>query len=254
MEEIIEQSSEAPKEDKAPVEKTEKSITELAGIKPDNEKDPKESLIVDLKRDLKESKKLLSEMSQAITQVREDVRKGTISKAEAQDEFDELAERHNVDPAFAKELSKLILSKSELSTKSETEELRHSLELGRAKEVNNALVEAFDAAIAENPEFSKIANKNAVLKYVSQVVLPDENESGKSMVDILKDLYGEQIKGEVEGYSSQAKNTPDKKDFKKPTEDDFKELSQKAETTGEVDDDYFTGLLERSGHILNKKK
>lgn len=222
------------------------------GEKQDDEKDPKEGLIVELKKEGKEQKKLISELSTAVKTLREDIKKGSLTRSEARDELDELAEKYEVDPAFVKELSGLLLEKSQSNIKKDIDDLKQNDLQERTRKAKAGLESEFDRVIKANPELAKVAKKDVVVKYIQNVVLKEDKNSVKTMSDVLEDLYGIEPSS-IEGYDGNAKNAPDKEDMKKPSDESFKRMASKEGDTEEKDE-YFDGLLERAGMAAKRKK
>jgi hypothetical protein len=77
------------------------------------------------------------------------------------------------------------------------------------------------------PDLGKVAKKEAVRKYI----MSSEENLGRTMEDILEELYGDAEKPEpgMEGYSSQGGNHPKEPDYTKPSEDDHKRIAESRE-------------------------
>lgn len=221
------------------------------GDKP-KEGDEKDSLIVELKKENREMKKMIrDEVIPTIRDLQQQVKKGGASADEALDELDALAKEWELEPKFVQKLANILLTKSKKQFEdeylSDIKDIKSRTE-AQSKEINNAQITAaiskeFDRVIEENPELGKIAKKEAVRKYI----MANEENLKRTMEDILEELYGDSAKSEpgMEGYSSQGGNHPKEPDYSKPSEDDHKRIAESRERGGKEFDKYQEGLIDR---------
>jgi ribosomal protein S17E len=237
------------------------SIAQVAGASSDSkddkpkEGDEKESLIVDLKKENREMKKMIrDEVIPTIRQLQQEVKKGGTSAGDALDELDELAKEWDLQPKFVQKLASILLNKSKKQFEdeylSDIKDIKTKTE-AQSKEITNAQItgaisKEFDRVIADNPDLAKVAKKEAVKKYI----LSSEENLNRSMEDILEELYGDSEKPEagMEGYSSQGGNHPKEPDYAKPGEEDHKRIAESRERGGKEFDKYQEGLIDRLTH------
>lgn len=220
------------------------------GAKP-KEGDDRDSLIVDLKKENREMKKMIrDEVIPTIKDLQEQIKKGGSRGADAKDEIEALIEG-SADPEFTRKLANALLSKSKKQFEdeylSDIKDIKKKTE-AQSKEINQAQItgaisKEFDRVIAENPDLAKVAKKDAVRKYI----MSSEENLGRTMEDILTELYGDSEKPEpgMEGYSSQGGNHPKEVDYTKPTEDDHKRIAESREKGGKEFDKYQESLIDR---------
>ncbi len=242
------------------------SIAQVAGAEGDSkdgkpkEGDEKESLIVDLKKENREMKKMIrDEVIPTIRQLQEQTKNGG-SGGNAKDELDSLAEEWKLEPKFVQKLASILLNKSKKQFEdeylSDIKDIKSKTE-EQSKQISNAQITAaiskeFDRVIAENPDLAKIAKKDAVKKYI----LSSEDNLKRTMEDVLEDLYGDAAKDSagMEGYSSQGGNHQKEPDYKAPTEDDHKRIAQSREKGGQEFEKYQEGLIDRLTHRSRHRK
>lgn len=236
------------------------SIAQVAGGENDSkagkpkEGDDRDSLIVDLKKENREMKKMIrDEVIPTIRELQEQIKKGGSRGEDAKDEIEALIEG-SADPEFTRKLANALLTKSKKQFEdeylSDIKDIKKKTE-DQSKEINNAQITAaiskeFDRVIADNPELGKVAKKEAVRKYI----MSSEENLGRTMEDILEELYGDAVKPEpgMEGYSSQGGNHPKEPDYKKPSEDDHKRIAESRERGGQEFEKYQEGLIDRLTH------
>ncbi len=236
------------------------SIAQVAGGENDSkggkpkEGDDRDSLIVDLKKENREMKKMIrDEVIPTIRELQEQIKKGGSRGEDAKDEIESLIEG-SADPEFTRKLANALLTKSKKQFEdeylSDIKDIKKKTE-DQSKEINNAQITAaiskeFDRVIADSPELGKIAKKEAVRKYI----MSSEENLGRTMEDILEELYGDAVQPEpgMEGYSSQGGNHPKEPDYKKPSEEDHKRIAESREKGGQEFDKYQEGLIDRLTH------
>ncbi len=235
------------------------SIAQVAGSddskggKP-KDNDERDSLIVDLKKENREMKKMIrDEVIPTIKDLQEQIKKGGSRAEDAKDEVEALIEG-SADPEFTRKLANALLSKSKKQFEdeylSDIKDIKKKTE-AQTKEINNAQItgaisKEFERVIADNPELGKVAKKEAVRKYI----MSSEENLGRTMEDILEELYGDAIKPEagMEGYSSQGGNHQKEPDYTKPSEDDHKRIAESRERGGQEFEKYQDGLIDRLTH------
>jgi len=225
------------------------------------EGDEKEGLIVELKKENREMKKMIrDEVIPTIRQLQEQVKKGGTSASEAKDELDALAEEWELEPKFVKKLADILLNKSKKQFEdeylSDIKDIKSKAE-EQTKQITHAQITAaiskeFDRVVADNPEIGKIANKEAVKKYI----MSSENNLKRTMEDVLDELYGSAQKdgAGMEGYSSQGGNHPKEPDYKSPSAEDHKRIAESRERGGEEFDKYQENLIDRLTHRSRHRK
>jgi ribosomal protein S17E len=219
------------------------------------EGDERDSLIVDLKKENREMKKMIrDEVIPTIRQLQEQVKKGGTSAGDALDELDELAKEWELEPKFVQRLASILLNKSKKQFEdeylSDIKDIKSKTE-AQSKEISNAQITAaiskeFDRVVAENPDLAKVAKKEAVRKYI----MSSEENLKRTMEDILEELYGDASKdsGGIEGYSSQGGNHPKEPDYKAPSDEDHKRIAESREKGGQEFEKYQDGLIDRLTH------
>jgi len=235
------------------------SIAQVAGAddskggKP-KEGDDRDSLIVDLKKENREMKKMIrDEVIPTIKDLQEQIKKGGSRGEDAKDEVEALIEG-SADPEFTRKLANALLSKSKKQFEdeylSDIKDIKKKTE-AQSKEINNAQItgaisKEFERVIADNPELGKVAKKEAVKKYI----MSSEENLSRTMEEILEELYGDVVKPEpgMEGYSSQGSNHQKEPDYTKPSEDDHKRIAESRERGGQEFEKYQDGLIDRLTH------
>jgi len=243
------------------------SIAQVAGAEGDSkggkpkEGDEKENLIVDLKKENREMKKMIrDEVIPTIKDLQQQIKKGGTSADDALDELDALAKEWELQPKFVQKLASILLNKSKKQFEdeylSDIKDIKKKTE-DQSKEINNAQITSaiskeFDRVIADNPDLAKVAKKEAVKKYI----MSSEENLGRTMEDILEELYGDSEKPApgMEGYSSQGSNHQKEPDYKAPSEDDHKRIAQSREKGGQEFEKYQEGLIDRLTHRSRHRK
>lgn len=224
------------------------------GEKPKGD-DERDSLIVDLKKENREMKKMIrDEVIPTIRDLQQQIKKGGTSADDALDELDALAKEWELEPKFVQKLASILLTKSKKQFEdeylSDIKDIKKKTE-DQSKEISNAQITSaiskeFDRVIADNPDLAKVAKKEAVKKYI----MSSEENLGRTMEDILEELYGDSARPEpgMEGYSSQGGNHPKDPDYSKPSEEDHKRIAESRERGGQEFDKYQEGLIDRLTH------
>lgn len=243
------------------------SIAQVAGAESDSkggkpaEGDEKESLIVDLKKENREMKKMIrDEVIPTIRDLQQQIKKGGTTADDALDELDELAKEWELQPKFVQKLANILLTKSKKQFEdeylSDIKDIKKKTE-AQSKEISNAQITGaisreFDRVIADNPDLAKVAKKEAVKKYI----MSSEENLGRTMEDILEELYGDSERPEpgMEGYSSQGNNHQKEPDYKAPSEEDHKRIAQSREKGGQEFEKYQEGLIDRLTHRSRHRK
>jgi ribosomal protein S17E len=243
------------------------SIAQVAGAENGSkggkpaEGDEKESLIVDLKKENREMKKMIrDEVIPTIRDLQQQIKKGGTTADDALDELDELAKEWELQPKFVQKLANILLTKSKKQFEdeylSDIKDIKKKTE-DQSKEISNAQItgaisKEFDRVIADNPDLAKVAKKEAVKKYI----MSSEENLSRTMEDILEELYGNSEKPEpgMEGYSSQGSNHQKEPDYKSPSEDDHKRIAQSREKGGQEFEKYQEGLIDRLTHRSRHRK
>lgn len=230
------------------------------GGKP-KEGDEKESLIVDLKKENREMKKMIrDEVIPTIRDLQQQIKKGGTTADDALDELDALAKEWELQPKFVQKLASILLNKSKKQFEdeylSDIKDIKKKTE-DQSKEISNAQItgaisKEFDRVIADNPDLAKVAKKEAVKKYI----MSSEDNLSRTMEEILEELYGDAVKPEpgMEGYSSQGSNHQKEPDYKAPSEEDHKRIAQSREKGGQEFEKYQEGLIDRLTHRSRHRK
>ncbi len=243
------------------------SIAQVAGAEGDSkggkpkEGDEKESLIVDLKKENREMKKMIrDEVIPTIRDLQQQIKKGGTTADDALDELDALAKEWELQPKFVQKLASILLNKSKKQFEdeylSDIKDIKKKTE-DQSKEISNAQItgaisKEFDRVVADNPDLAKVAKKEAVKKYI----MSSEDNLKRTMEEILEELYGDAVKPEpgMEGYSSQGSNHQKEPDYKAPSEDDHKRIAQSREKGGQEFEKYQEGLIDRLTHRSRHRK
>jgi ribosomal protein S17E len=217
--------------------------------------DERDSLIVDLKKENREMKKMIrDEVIPTIRDLQQQIKKGGTSADDALDELDALAKEWELEPKFVQKLASILLTKSKKQFEdeylSDIKDIKSKTE-AQSKEISNAQITSaiskeFDRVMADNPDLAKVAKKEAVRKYI----MSSEENLSRTMEDILEELYGDSAKPEpgMEGYSSQGGNHPKDPDYTKPSEEDHKRIAESREKGGQEFEKYQEGLIDRLTH------
>ena len=217
--------------------------------------DEKDSLIVDLKKENREMKKMIrDEVIPTIRELQQQIKKGGTSADDALDELDALAKEWELEPKFVQKLASILLTKSKKQFEdeylSDIKDIKKKTE-DQSKEITNAQITSaiskeFDRVVADNPDLAKVAKKEAVRKYI----MSSEENLSRTMEDILEELYGDSAKPELgmEGYSSQGGNHPKEPDYKTPSEEDHKRIAESRQKGGQEFEKYQEGLIDRLTH------
>ena len=233
-----------------------KSIAEVAGsadskgAKP-KDGDEKDTLIVDLKKENREMKKMIrDEVIPTIRQLQEDVKRGGTSAGDAQDELDQLAKEWKLEPKFVHKLSGILLSKSKKQFEdeylSDIKDIKSKTE-AQSKQITNAQITAaiskeFDRVTGENPDLAKVAKKEAVRKYI----MSSEENLNRSMEDVLEELYGSgKESAGMEGYSSQSGGHAKETDYSQTSDDDNRRIAESRVKRGSEFEKYQDNLIGR---------
>jgi ribosomal protein S17E len=240
------------------------SIAQVAGAEGDSKGgkgDEKENLIVDLKKENREMKKMIrDEVIPTIKDLQQQIKKGGTTADDALDELDALAKEWELQPKFVQKLASILLNKSKKQFEdeylSDIKDIKKKTE-DQSKEISNAQItgaisKEFDRVVADNPDLAKVAKKEAVKKYI----MSSEDNLKRTMEEILEELYGDAVKPEpgMEGYSSQGSNHQKEPDYKAPTEDDHKRIAQSREKGGQEFEKYQEGLIDRLTHRSRHRK
>lgn len=243
------------------------SIAQVAGGESDSkgakpkDGDERDSLIVDLKKENREMKKMIrDEVIPTIRDLQQQIKKGGTSADDALDELDALAKEWELEPKFVQKLASILLTKSKKQFEdeylSDIKDIKSKTE-AQSKEISNAQIASaiskeFDRVVAENPDLAKVAKKEAVKKYI----MSSEENLGRTMEDILEELYGGSEKPEpgMEGYSSQGGRHQKEPDYKAPSEDDHKRIAESRERGGQEFEKYQEGLIDRLTHRSRHRK
>jgi len=238
---------------------------EGAGKKADDDDkgDDQRQVIKSLTKENRELKKMIrDEVIPTIKSLQEQVKNEGTSAKEAKDELEAIAEKWELKPEFVKELSGILLNKSKkqfedeyLSDIKDIKDIKAKTEQ-QSKQVTNAQITAaiskeFDRVVAENPALAKVAKKEAVKKYI----MSDEDNLGRSMEEIIDELYGDDKESAgIEGYSSQGGNHPKDPDYTSPSEEDHKRIAESREKGGKEFSSYQEGLIDRLTHRSRHRK
>lgn len=217
--------------------------------------DERDNLIVDLKKENREMKKMIrDEVIPTIRDLQQQIKKGGTSADDALDELDTLAKEWELEPKFVHKLANILLTKSKKQFEdeylSDIKDIKSKTE-AQSKEISNAQITSaiskeFDRVMADNPDLAKVAKKEAVRKYI----MSSEENLSRTMEDILEELYGDSAKPEpgMEGYSSQGGNHPKDPDYSKPSEEDHKRIAESRVKGGQEFEKYQEGLIDRLTH------
>jgi hypothetical protein len=217
--------------------------------------DERDKLIIELKKELKESRSLTKESTEAIVALKDAISKGTLTRSEAKDELDQLADEFGVDPAFVKKFEGVLTKRNASALSGDVEIIRKTAEEKRQIQIDADLSSRFNAAIEEDPRFKDIANRDVVINYIKTAILPRSDAAKHTMASVLEDFYGNVIpKTRVESPNQASQNAPERVDYTRMSEDDYKRIHNKMKSTGEVDDEYTNSLLERAGVSSRRNK
>ena len=203
---------------------------------------PQERVILDLKSENRELKKMIKdEVIPTMREMQQQIKQGSLSKQDVKDELDALAEKYELDPEFVKELAGAIKTKTtkEVEDKYLTDikdikaDREQGKKLSQEARIKQAVVSEFDRVIADNPGYSKIAKKEVITK----MILNNPEYQDMAMEDVLAEVYGEIENPGMDGYTPQGSNhTPETK----PSE-----LADKPNLKGEELNSYADDLIQR---------
>lgn len=226
----------------------------------DDKGDDQRVVIKSLTKENRELKKMIrDEVIPTIKELQEQAKRGGIGAQDAKDELEAIAEKWELKPEFVKELSSLLLNKSKKQFEdeylSDIKDIKAKTEQ-QSKQVTNAQItgaisKEFDRVISENPSLAKVAKREAVKKYI----MSNEDNLGRSMDEIIDELYGEEKDSAgIEGYSSQGGNHPKDPDYTSPSEEDHKRIAESREKGGKEFGSYQEGLIDRLTHRSRHRK
>lgn len=139
-----------------------------------------ESVVIQLKKDMKELKKQVTSGDKTVDEVDEALQA--------------LGEEHNVDPVFLQKLTKVIRSKTQTEFEEKLEKaMEPAKELSAAQkkaEMDKTFDEYYDKTLEALPEFKDIANKEVI----RALAFRKEN-ANKTFQQILEDSYGHLVQG-----------------------------------------------------------
>lgn len=203
---------------------------------------PQERVILDLKSENRELKRMIKdEVIPTMREMQQQIKQGSLSKEDAKDELDALAEKYQLEPEFVKELAGAIKSKTtkEVEDKylTDIKDIKAERETGKRvtqeARIKQAVVSEFDRVVAENPAYGKIAKKEVITK----MILNTPEYQDMAMEDVLAEVYGDISNPGMDGYTPQGSNhSPEVK---------ASELSDKPNLKGEELTTYADDLISR---------
>lgn len=162
-----------------PEPKAGETIGEVLGNpapKPKEVKMVPEAVFLDLKKELKELKRAIKEGA---------------NKTEVSADLKALADKHNIDEGFLRELVSTVQSENKAEFDKELEKrLKPFEEKDRSAKIDKAFESAFNRAIEQMPEYAKIVNKQ-VIKTLSL----DPANASKTFNQLIEEAYGHLISG-----------------------------------------------------------
>lgn len=207
--------------------------------------------LMEFKKENRELKRMMrDEIIPTMKEMQQQIKSGALSKQDAKDELDALAEKYELEPEFVKELANTIKSKTtkEVEDKylSDIKDIKADRETGKKlsqeARIKQAVSSEFDRVVAENPAYAKLAKKDAVTK----LIMSDEDYQEMAMEDVLAEIYGEP-EGEpgMDGYSAQGSNHKKAVNTSNPSDEEHAEIAASRERGGEDFNKYADDLILR---------
>lgn len=188
---------------------TDKKVTDGEPKKP--AVTPQERVILDLKSENRELKRMIKdEVIPTMREMQQQIKNGSLTKSEAKDELEALAEKYELEPEFVKELAGAIKSETtkEVEDKylSDIKDIKADREKGKAltqeARIKQAVVSEFDRVVADNPGYAKIAKKEVITK----MILNTPEYQDMAMEEVLAEVYGDVENPGMDGYTPQGSN------------------------------------------------
>ena len=205
--------------------------------------------MISAKKEAREYRRLLSdEVIPTSKALQEEVKSLKSGGSVEKDELEEVAEKYGIEPAVVKDLARAITSKTtkevedKYLSKFEAEQQERAQQ-GRLARVKAAVDKEFSRVIKENPQYEKIANREAV----TDLILSNPKLQKKPLDEVVDMLYGKAVKdgAPMEGYSGRGGNASQDINYSNPKADDWQAISEKTQKTGRVPEEYANDLLKR---------
>lgn len=216
----------APADGAKPEAKKEETVGEALDVTPKSEGTPPKkeepetvplATFLEIKGDNKKLTKQIEDLQKTI--------ESGASRGEVSADLQAIADEHNVDPKFLKDLEKAIRAKAKQEATEEVEtKLKPLQEKERAEKINTAFNAGFSKAMESMPEYDGIVKKD-VIKALS--LLPEN--ANKTFAQLIEESFGHLITGKrtIDAGSSRAgKNDTGEVDIKRAQTDPdyFKEV------------------------------
>lgn len=205
--------------------------------------------MISAKKEAREYRRLLSdEVIPTIKALQEEVKALKSGGSVEKDELEEVAEKYGIEPAVVKDLARAITSKTtkevedKYLSKFEAEQQERAQQ-GRLARVKAAVDKEFSRVIKENPQYEKIANREAV----TELILSNPKLQKKPLDEVVDMLYGKAVKdgAPMEGYSGRGGNASQSINYSNPKAEDWQAISEQTQKTGRVPEEYANDLLKR---------
>lgn len=206
--------------------------------KPMEVKTVPESAFLKEKKDRKAAEKALADLKASI--------EGGATTTEVSDDIASIAEEHNIDPKFLKQLAGAIEKTAERKAQEKIDATIKPIEAReRAEKVEKVFATHFDKAMAEMPEYTEIVNRE-VIKTLSL----DPANQDKTFQQLIEETYGRSLGGKrtFETTTPRGGKTNGPVDFARASKDSkyLEEVLANPETKAE----YNKGLTDRlSTHL-----
>lgn len=203
---------------------------------------PQERVILELKSENRELKSMIKdEVIPTMREMQKQINNGSLSKSEAKDELETLAEKYELDPEFVKELAGAIKTKTtkEVEDKylTDIKDIKADRETGKRvtqeARIKQAVISEFDRVVEENPGYAKLAKKEVITK----MILNNPEYQEMAMEDVLAEVYGDVETPSMDGYTPQGSGHV--------ADVDAKELADKPNLKGDELNKYADDLILR---------
>jgi len=146
-----------------------------------------ESVLIKYKKELKEQKRLNSELLEKLTKINE----SDSTEKEMSDDVKSLADEYNIDDKFLKKMFNTIKKETEESLKSElASKLKPFEEKEKVEKSKKIFEEHYNKTLEMMPEFKDIANKEVI-----RTLALDPRNKDKTFIQLFEESYGHLIKG-----------------------------------------------------------
>jgi AraC-like DNA-binding protein len=163
-------------------------------------------------------------LQEEITKLKTNTATGAINLTTVNDEIRRLAQEHNVDESFLTSLVSTVrkTTKEEIRGEMEKDFSPKISQIERERAIEKAerkFEEAYSKALAENPEFNGIVNKDVI-----KTLAFSQQNSKKTLSEIIDDTYGSAVQGKKSIETQHASKQPTEVDYNNPKSADWDKI------------------------------